>query len=188
MAARSRPILKRHLHAHPKTTDETWHGGVGAWGGHNLFASSNSRHIRALVPDILELQFDSIIEIPVQAGAETVHDAAFDALQAGAVVEIDVGIACGQFPGAPAPVEVVAVFIPGEPGVGERALAAEVIAGQGADFLVIAAALAGQDVGKLDVAAAEHIVLGGALERDQAAGSGEARAAGANNAPDIVNK
>src|SRR5262249_3550449 len=135
-----RPMLERYLHPHAQAADEAGDGAVGQ----GRFRSRG--YVGALIVHVFELQLDGVVEIPVQAAGETVQDAALDALRAGTIVEVDVGVSCSQFPGAPTPVENATIVVPGNPGVGERALAAEVITRQSADFLVITAALAGQNV------------------------------------------
>src|SRR5207247_9007779 len=79
------------------------------------------------VVDPVELEFQVGIQVPVHARADAVHDTALDAVEARAVVEVGVGVAGGDFPGAQGPVQA-AVFIADKPGGGEGASASDVIA------------------------------------------------------------
>ena len=99
------------------------------------------------------------VKVPVQGHADAVHDAALDASGPDTVVEVDIRVTTGNFPGAPAPAQAAGLIADGE-SVLVRPLSAEVIPGQAATFLVVRPVLARQRVGKLDVSAVEHVVRG----------------------------
>ena len=94
------------------------------------------------------------------------RSSSLDTVQASAVVEIDIGVAGGNFQSAPTPIEI-AVLVTHEPGRRERT-PIEVGPGQGAARPVVAPVFTGEGVGQLDVTAAKHVVLGridGRIER-----------------------
>src|SRR5437773_1506851 len=59
------------------------------------------RDVEAAIPDVVEAPGQVVVEVPVDAEGEAVHATALDLVGLGrAVVEVDVRVAGGKFPGA----------------------------------------------------------------------------------------
>ena len=100
----------------------------------------------AILVDVLELNFQVLVQIPVQDDVGAIQDTALDR----AVVQVQVVKAGRDFPGARAggPTTVVTT---GQPEWRRRAI--EVVGGDAAEATIIGAVFAGQEVTSLDVTA-----------------------------------
>src|SRR5262249_52859455 len=104
--------------------------------------------VEAIIVEVLELDFQIGVEIPVHAELDAVHDAAVNQV----VIQIEARPARRQFPRAGTRGEA-AVFRAHRPELRERP--GDIGAAQPTEAAVIGAVFAGEEVGKLDISAVE---------------------------------
>ena len=142
----------------------------------------------AVVPLVLKRVAKIAGQVPVDAGTQAAFDAAPDLGRTAAVVEIDIGYARIQLPGAPAEAPLGVVIAAHIERI-VRAVLAEVVRGDFTFAQIVAAILAGQEIGNLQITAVEHVAavvdLDGRLGREHSLGNAGNRGHVVENGPGI---